>query len=67
MRRTSSAGKVWLIYLLILLAGMATFALTYDAHAQVSTRQPASTGPVEIRHPHVRCLVAVGWILAKGA
>jgi hypothetical protein len=32
MRRTSSAGKVWLIYVLILLAGMATLALTYDAH-----------------------------------
>jgi hypothetical protein len=32
MKHTSSAGKVWLICLLILLAGMATFALTYDAH-----------------------------------
>ena len=32
MRRTSFAGKVWLIYLLVLLAGLATFALTYDAH-----------------------------------
>jgi hypothetical protein len=32
MRRMTTAGKFWIIWVLFLLAGIATIAFTYDAH-----------------------------------